>query len=147
MPRTLAGVEVDRRTLEAEIARQRAELQAWSQGKSRQIQELINQETSAAADQTEAGFTAILTRRWQEWQETRRLKATLRSLEQEEQARLDEIEAMLQRQRRLARQIRSLAAARRLMGLWHTFHVPLGLTLFTSVAIHVVATIYYGALS
>lgn len=147
VPRTLAGVEVDRRTLESQIARQREELQAWSQNKSRQVQDLVNQETRAADDQPETTFLAILTRRWQEWQENRRLKAALRSLEQEEQARLGEIEAMLQRQRRLSRQIHSLATARRMMGLWHTLHVPLGLTLFTAVAIHVVATIYYGALS
>jgi hypothetical protein len=147
VPRTLAGTEVDRRALEDDIARQRAELQAWSQNKSQRIQDLINQETNAIADQSAATIGAILTRRWQEWREDRRIKAALRRLEQEEQARLHEMETMLRRQRRLARQIRSLATVRRMMGLWHTFHVPLGLTLFTAVAIHVLATIYYGALS
>lgn len=147
VPRSLAGVEVDRRTLELDIAQQREALLIWSQDKSRQVQELVNRETRSIDDTADASLMDILARRWQERQDNRRLKSAVRRLEQEEQARIDEIETMLRRQRRLVRQIRSLAAVRRLMGLWHTMHVPLGLTLFLAVAIHVVATIYYGALS
>jgi hypothetical protein len=32
-----------------------------------------------------------------------------------------------------------------LLRYWHIIHVPLGLTLFASIAIHVIATIYFGA--
>lgn len=34
---------------------------------------------------------------------------------------------------------------RRWFRLWHTVHIPLGLTLFISLAIHIVATIYFRA--
>ena len=34
---------------------------------------------------------------------------------------------------------------RRWFRLWHTIHIPLGLTLFTALAIHIVATIYFRA--
>ena len=147
VPRTLAGVEVDRRTLEAELARERAALAAWSAQKSARVQALVQQETALLTAEQDVSALQLLTRRLQEWSERRRLRAAVRQLQQEEQARLADVEKMLARQQQLARQIRSLQTARRLLGLWHTAHVPLGLLLFTSVAIHIVATIYYGALS
>lgn len=147
VPRTLAGVEVDRRALEAELGQQRQALRAWSAGSSARLQALIRRETDAALDAVDLPLRAVLARRLQEWSEQRRLRRAIRQLEREERARLAEVERLLRRQRRLQRQIRSLQAVRRLMGLWHTAHVPLGLTLFTAVAIHIVATIYYGALA
>ena len=148
VPRNLAGAEVDRRALEAEVARQQERLQAWSAGKSARIRALAAQESAlAAATAADAGLLEVLGRRFYEWRERRRLRAALRGLQAEEQARLGEIEQMLQRQRQLQRQIRSLKAARQLMGYWHTAHIPLGLTLFTAMTVHIVATIYYGALS
>jgi hypothetical protein len=44
VPRTLAGVEIDRRTLEQEMRAQHEELAAWSVGKSTQIQRLVRRE-------------------------------------------------------------------------------------------------------
>jgi hypothetical protein len=42
--------------------------------------------------------------------------------------------------------MRTYDSARQLLGLWHLIHVPMGLALFGSVGIHIVATLYYGAL-
>jgi len=147
VPRSLAGVEVDRRALEAEVAQQRAVLLDWSQGKSAQVQELVARETALSQALGDAGVLEVLTRRGREWQEQRRVRRSIHRLNKEERARMKEIEQMLRQQRRLARQIRSLQTVRQLMGLWHTVHVPLGLTLFAAMTIHIVATIYYGALS
>ena len=47
--------------------------------------------------------------------------------------------------RELERQTEMLETARRLLRLWHILHIPFGLTLFFSVALHVVATIYFRA--
>lgn len=47
---------------------------------------------------------------------------------------------------RLNRQKVSLANSRRLLGLWHSIHVPLGMALFTAAFIHVAAAIYYATL-
>jgi hypothetical protein len=89
---------------------------------------------------------AVLARRWQDWRAKRRLQAAMRQLNREERARLAEVERLLRQQQRLVRQIRSLQTARRLLGLWHSFHIPLGLTLFTAVIIHIVAALYYKGL-
>ena len=73
---------------------------------------------------------SILTRGFREAGRRRRLRAAIRELEKEEQTRMAEIEALINRQRRLKRQIDSLRTVRQMMAWWHTLHVPLGLTLF-----------------
>jgi cytochrome b561 len=40
----------------------------------------------------------------------------------------------------------SLARARRMMSLWHSIHVPIGVMLFTTAFIHVGAALYYATL-
>ena len=52
---------------------------------------------------------------------------------------------MLTRRRDLQRQTEMLEAARRVMRVWHILHIPFGLTLFFSVALHVIATVYFRA--
>ena len=52
---------------------------------------------------------------------------------------------LLTRKRELDRQAEMLDAARRLLRYWHILHVPVGLTLFFSVTIHIVATFYFRA--
>ena len=39
----------------------------------------------------------------------------------------------------------NLILTRRLFSLWHTIHIPLGATLFVSVALHIAAAIYFRA--
>jgi hypothetical protein len=52
----------------------------------------------------------------------------------------------MRQQTRLRRQIASLTIARRLLALWHTIHIPIGMALFTSAFIHIGAAIYYATL-
>jgi hypothetical protein len=40
----------------------------------------------------------------------------------------------------------ALASARRMMSLWHTIHVPIGIVLFTTAFIHIGAALYYATL-
>jgi hypothetical protein len=146
VPRTMAGMEVDRRSLEASSRQQSQELESWAADKSQRIQVLVQKETALAAKGQAVSWSDVFTRAIQEWNERRRLRAEIRRLNKAEQARMAEIERLLRRQQRLRRQIDSLSTVRRLMGWWHTLHVPLGLTLFSAMFIHIGATIYYGAL-
>lgn len=145
VPRTLAGAEVDRRELQTEMAAQRQALEAWSAEKPARLQTLVQQETSLHAGEGDLSVGHVLARRWHAWRDRQRLRAARRGLQREEAAMLAEIEQMLARQQQLSRQIRSLKTARRLLGMWHTVHVPLGLALFMSIAVHILATLYYGA--
>jgi hypothetical protein len=146
VPRSLAGVEVDRRTMEAEAARQREALLGWSADKSVRVQALVGGAVGGVAVEAGSSVWPVLGRGVADWAERRRIRAAIRRLDREERARMGEIEDLLRRQQRLQRQIQSLQAVRRMMGWWHMAHVPLGLTLFASVAIHIVAALYYKGL-
>ncbi len=50
------------------------------------------------------------------------------------------------RLRDLRRQLASLATARRLLAVWHTVHIPLGMALFVAAFAHAVAAFYYATL-
>ena len=110
------------------------------------VERLVAQET-AVSTTADLSTTAVFFHRYQSWQSERQIKTAVSALNREEQNRLKEIERALRQQQRLVRQIQSLQTVRKMMGWWHTAHVPLGLTLFTSMTIHIIATIYYGALS
>jgi hypothetical protein len=43
-------------------------------------------------------------------------------------------------------QASALANARRLMSLWHTVHIPIGMALFTAAFVHVFGALYYATL-
>ncbi len=143
VPRTVAGIEIDRRALETRATKQREALNTWSIGKSNRVQDLVQRELALTNKPADLSPLDVLTRRYREWRERRQLRSSIRQLEREEQAKMGEIEQLLRRQRRLARQISSLQAVRQMMGWWHTLHVPLGLTLFSAMFIHIIATIYY----
>ncbi len=76
---------------------------------------------------------------WRNWRRRRRLSAQAR-------AARAQVDALVQRRDRLERQIRAFAAARRLMAIWHTLHVPLGLTMFSVALVHIAAAMYYATL-
>jgi hypothetical protein len=40
----------------------------------------------------------------------------------------------------------ALANARRLMSLWHTIHIPIGMALFTAAFVHILGALYYATL-
>lgn len=146
VPRTLAGVELDRRDMERELASQRDELAVWSSGKPQRIQNLVSEYVIEGVPSQDLSPIDVLLRRVTEWQSRRKLHSSIKLLEKEERARLRELEKMLNQQQRLIRQINSLKTARRMMGSWHTLHIPLGITLFVSMFIHIGATIYFGGL-
>jgi hypothetical protein len=40
----------------------------------------------------------------------------------------------------------ALANARRLLSLWHTIHIPIGMALFTAAFVHILGALYYATL-
>lgn len=69
-----------------------------------------------------------------------------RTLDPQTGEKTTSIDKLIKRHRTLERQRASLAQARRLMALWHTLHVPLGLAMFAAAFIHIGAAIYYATL-
>jgi len=113
---------------------------------SERIQLLVSEYALKEGASLELSSREVLWRRYREWQAKRRLHASIKKLESQERSRLRELERMINQQQRLIRQINSLKTVRRMMGSWHTLHVPLGITLFSAITIHIVASIYFGGI-
>ena len=69
-----------------------------------------------------------------------------RKMDPETRVQAATLNGLIKRRGTLDRQRSSLAQARRLMALWHTLHVPLGLALFAAAFVHIGAAIYYATL-
>jgi len=76
------------------------------------------------------------------------LNAELESgdLNDADRQRLAHRSAAERRRRRLELQIGSLASARRMLSLWHSVHIPLGMALFVAAIIHAAGALYYATL-
>lgn len=137
VPRTLDGVEVAARELEERIA-----------GTNRQLHALGlplwgTPALGVAADLPASGWQLVLGRTWLRWQQQRRLRRALRNLQVVSRPKSAQLQQLLVERYRLQLQVNSLAATRDLLALWHLFHVPLGVVLFTLAFIHIGAALFY----
>lgn len=143
LPRSLTGVVASRSQIEAE-ARQLATAVAQFQAqKSQHAQQIISQLSQRHTKRN--AFLTVFGRSFYQWRYRRKLDRALRRLDEIEESQRRQLSELLARQRELARQVEMLEAARRLLRYWHILHVPIGLTLFFSVIIHIVATFYFRA--
>lgn len=138
VPRTAHGVALEAHELEAEIEAARRSLQR--QLASRGLQPPTSKRSARA------GMGGILTRGFQRVMDKLEFRRWQSRLQPEEQIAAAGIVSLLERQRILEQQLASLSAARRLLALWHTIHVPIGLTLFIFAFIHAGAAMYYATL-
>lgn len=143
VPRSVDGVAYEKEMLESEIARIELQMKNWLADQTVDIRKAGVRLASVPPAMYSNSFFAILGRtfsdleyRYQVWQQKKILQSG-------QKMRLMQLEAMLSRKRVLERQISSLAYARKMLSLWHTIHVPIGITLFTSAIIHIGGAIYY----
>ena len=54
-----------------------------------------------------------------------------------------DLKTLTAQKERLERQIEALGTTRRLLSLWHTIHIPIGMALFAAAFIHIGAALYY----
>jgi hypothetical protein len=144
IPRSLAGAEASAYDLAAAEDQVQVGLGEVVRQRSAAVRALV--EADATRPRHRRGDLAlVLLRGWDDWRYRRRLHAQVRRLERNERQQLADVERLLTRRRQLERQIRMLEGARRLLSGWHVAHVPMGLALFGSVAMHVAATLYFRA--
>jgi hypothetical protein len=130
-PRTLDGNEVSAESLQEQLA-----------GAERQLQRLgLDAAADLANSVPRGGWSLVLGRSYLQWRERHRLRRVIHSLNLREEAA--KLEPLLMDRYRLRLQIHSLMATRRLLALWHLFHIPLGAVLFTLAFIHIGAALYY----
>jgi hypothetical protein len=141
IPRTADGMEMESGELQLQINGLEVEINKWM-GKQTQVSEDLMRLSTVTLSDSSSSFAnpfGEFSYRFSMWNLRRKMDPQVRA-----QAEL--ISDLLNRQRLLDRQRRSLVQARRLMALWHTLHVPIGLALFTAAFIHIIAAIYYATL-
>lgn len=144
VPRSADGVELEADQIETQIAAVQAELQAWAAQQpeaARILQPVLAVEAGGASP-----ANPVLDRSVQDWRERRRWRKLRRKLDPDLRRQADTLHQLTRRQQALRRQLASLGMARRLLALWHTIHVPIGMVLFVAAGIHIVAAFYYATL-
>lgn len=143
LPRTISGVTTSRQALEREINTISQQISQFELQKPERVHKIVADLSQRQADRNP--LLTILGRSYYQWRFQRRLKRQIKQLDQLAAEQKQQLSQMLTRRRDLQRQTEMLEAARRVMRVWHILHIPFGLTLFFSVALHVFATIYFRA--
>jgi hypothetical protein len=137
VPRTVDGVMMEAGQLQAEM--ETLELELRDQMPTGTV--LLGRLEAGAGGEARV----VLGRALLEWRERRRWQALLQAAHvPAEEAR--QTLSLLARRSRLERQIRSVQAARRLLAVWHSVHIPIGMVLFAAAFIHIGAALYYATL-
>ncbi len=143
LPRTLSGVTASRQELEREAKAIEATLSKFEVKRPFQEQKIITelQERSTSRNP----LLTLFGRSYYQWRYQRKLRRALRQLDQIEAKQQANLAKLLSRKRELERQAEIIETARRLLRVWHILHIPFGMTLFFSMTIHIIATVYFRA--
>lgn len=146
VPRTADGAAIEAYTLQSQISDLDGELQSWLATNPDANTRRLVQQLSTSPEFTTNQSILVFARPFAEWSYRIQWWSQKGRLDEATRARVEQLETLLKRRRTLQRQIASLATARRLMALWHTIHIPIGMALFTAAFIHIIAAIYYATL-
>jgi hypothetical protein len=145
VPRTAEGVVIEQDELVRMIEAAESDLNAWVAEDPETRSRMVGQLARRVLDRGGAVRTIFL-RGPLGWLDRLAWWRLRRSFPADQRADLLKLERSIRRRDALRRQGAVLATARRLLGLWHTIHVPLGVVLFTTAVIHILAAIYYATL-
>jgi hypothetical protein len=149
IPRTADGIELEASELNNQIRLVDSRLQEWEQSQPELLSSLTADlltgsqlKRSVSAD----GFKALFGGVFSEAAYQVRLWKIRQKIRGQDRALAGELSGLLKRKRTLQRQVATLSTARRLLSLWHTVHIPIGLTLFITAFVHMIGAIYYATL-
>ena len=145
IPRTADGVEIEASELARQMEMVEARLQQWKQAQPEMTAALSNAVRERPSP-TASSLTAVWGRAFAEAGYRFRFWRVRRQLQAQYQSQARELEKLFRRKRALQRQVAGLALARRLLSLWHTIHIPLGVALFATAFVHIIGAIYYATL-
>ena len=140
VPRSVDGIELEAAELEQHILEVERARRQWEQT----YPQILRALPASLKDSTPS--TSLWGRAIAEWRYQRRWQHARRQLDAQARQQARQLELLIQRQRTLQRQVRTLAVARHTLSLWHAVHIPIGVALFTTAFIHIGAAIYYATL-
>ena len=143
VPRTADGAEIEAGELEQRIRATEVELRRWLEAQpvaAGQLGGLL------AAGQPGGARPALIFKRvFSDWGYRWQWRRAIRQLPAGIRAQARQLEALQMQKRVLYRQLDSLALARRMLGLWHSIHIPIGMALFATAFLHIAAAVYFAA--
>ncbi len=143
LPRSLNGAATSRQDITSEISTVQTALSHFEVQKPEQVRHLVSHLSRPTSQRNP--LLTVLGHTFYKWRYRWQLQQALRRLDQLEKSQQQELKQLLTRKQELELQIEMLEMARRLLRTWHFLHVPVGLTLFFSVVIHIIATLYFRA--
>lgn len=145
IPRTADGIEMETIELEKRFKDTEIELRNWLALRP-SVAPILEQRLTDLVAIANNSTLFTLSRpisdwstRFQWWFQKMRMDTTRR-------AQVGQLERILKQYKILRRQRATLAQSRRLLALWHSVHIPIGMALFTAAIIHIAAAIYYATL-
>ncbi len=146
IPRTVDGAELTLADLEGQLAAGAARLEILARTRAAPGEPPARLRLPPLAAAPGGAIASVIARPLISWRDRAALRRALDDLGSQDQATADELRRLIDERHRLLRQIERLAAARRLLALWHTVHIPIGVALFILAFVHVGAAIYYATL-
>lgn len=146
VPRAADGVELDTGDLQTQIDATEAEVRDWLAANAtvtRALPQAIISLPQLPYNTWLLVFGRVFSElgyRWRWWRARQRLRGATGS-------QVRQLGILLNRRRELRHQIAALVLVRRVLALWHSIHVPLGIILFTLAFVHVGAAAYYVTLA
>jgi len=137
VPRTAGGGMVEASQLQVELEALEVELRSQVAPGSGLLDRLEADEGGERR--------AVLGRALLDWRARRRWRALLKAASVSP-VEVRRIMALLARRSTLERQVRSAQTARRLLAVWHSVHIPIGMALFAAAFVHIGAALYYATL-
>lgn len=147
VPRTLDGVELDRQDLESQADFAVSSTREWLSDNAELGKSLPPNifTLPVVQDNIWSLFGGRILSELRYKKTWRKAKRQLESVIDREQIR--NLDKILTRQREVQSQKAYIVTARRLLALWHTVHVPIGIGLFALAFIHIGAAVYYVTLA
>ncbi len=143
VPRNADGIEIEANDLEQQIRIIDGELQTWSASRPELYRDL-SKKLLPAPSKSETRL--VFGRAFEEWNARLRWWRESSRMDKEAKKQAKQLNELLRRERNLRRQLASIVMTRRLLGLWHAIHIPVGMVLFTAAIIHIIAAVYYATL-
>ena len=142
VPRTADGVVVEANELERQSQAAEAELHQWMAAQP-EAASLLAGMLAPSPQPAGSSPALVFERSFLDWKYRRQWQQVKRGLPAQARSQVAQLEGLEMRKRVLSRQIESLAMARRMLGLWHSIHMPIGVVLFTVAFIHIGAVLYF----
>ncbi len=132
LPRSPEGILLESNQVQQLIDSKGSEIDSWFQHNPESQSFITHPVSGSDADQKPAKMDS---RTWRDLAQSSTDPGAAR-----------ELKTLFRQQSRLQRQLRDLERSRRLLAIWHTLHVPIGIAVFSLAFVHVLAALYYATL-